>query len=111
MTGTKKADVAASTSNHAVMLAVGLIAVILGFCSGVVRAETIAEGDQVSVRPSDISRPGRGMTMHSVETKFGAPQDRHGPVGQPPISRWDYHGFRVFFENDRVIHTVVDPAS
>ena len=111
MTGTNKANVAASTSTHAVTLAVGLFAVILGLCSGVVRAETIAEGDQVSVRASDVPRPGRGMTMHSVETKFGAPQDRHGPVGQPPISRWNYHGFTVFFENDRVIHTVVDPAS
>jgi hypothetical protein len=111
MTGTKKANAATSTSIHAVTLAVGLVAVIIGFCSGAVRAETVAEGDQVSVRPSDIPRPARGMTMHSVETKFGAPQDRHGPVGQPPISRWDYHGFTVFFENDRVIHTVVDPAS
>jgi hypothetical protein len=51
------------------------------------------------------------MTMHAVETKFGAPQERHGAVGEPPISRWDYPGFKVFFEKDRVIHAVVDPAS
>jgi hypothetical protein len=111
MTGTKKANAAAGTPTHAVTLAVGLVVLLLGLFCGAARAETIAEGDQVSVRASDIARPGRGMTMHSVETKFGAPQDRHGPVGQPPISRWDYHGFTVFFENDRVIHTVVDPAS
>ena len=111
MTGTKKAEAAAITPNHAVTLAVGLAAVILVLLCGTARSETIAEGDQVSVRESDIARPGRGMTMRAVETKFGAPQDRRGPVGQPPISRWDYHGFTVFFENDRVIHTVVGPAS
>jgi hypothetical protein len=63
------------------------------------------------VRESDLPRPGRGMTMHAVEAKFGAPAARHEAVGEPPISRWDYPGFRVFFERDRVIHAVVDPAS
>jgi hypothetical protein len=27
-------------------------------------------------------------------------------VGKPPITRWDYPGFSVFFEGDRVIDTV-----
>lgn len=111
MTGTKKANAAATTPNRAVTLAVGLTAVIVGLLAGAARAETIAEGEQVTVRESDMARPGRGMTMHAVETKFGAPQDRHPAVGQPPISRWDYHGFTVYFENDRVIHTVVGPAA
>jgi hypothetical protein len=111
MTGTKKAKAATGTPIHAAALAAALIGLLLGVSAGAARAETVADGDQVSVRESDIARPGRGMTMHAVESKFGAPQDRHGPVGQPPISRWDYHGFTVFFENDRVIHTVVDPAS
>jgi hypothetical protein len=66
---------------------------------------------QVMVRESHLPRPGRGMTMHAVEAKFGAPAARHEAVGEPPISRWDYPGFRVFFEKDRVIHAVVDPAS
>ncbi len=79
--------------------------------AGTARAETVVEGDQVMVRESDIVRPHRGMTMHAVETKFGAPQQRHEAVGEPPISRWDYSGYTVFFEKDRVIHTVVDPGS
>jgi len=49
--------------------------------------------------------------MRAVEAKFGVPATRHEAVGEPPISRWDYHGYTVFFEKDRVIHTVVDPAS
>jgi hypothetical protein len=28
-------------------------------------------------------------------------------VGAPPITRWDYAGFSVFFEHDRVIDAVV----
>jgi hypothetical protein len=95
----------------AVPLAVALTTLLAVVFAGAVRAETFAEGDQVMVRESDITRPSRGMTMQAVEAKFGAPQERHGAVGEPPISRWDYHGFRVFFEKDRVIHTVVDPAS
>jgi hypothetical protein len=102
MTGKKKLTV---------LLAVELTAVFAVGLSGAARAETVADGDQVMVRESDIARPSRGMTMHAVETKFGAPQERHAAVGEPPISRWDYPGFKVFFEKDRVIHAVVDPAS
>jgi len=46
------------------------------------------------------------MTMSTVEKRFGAPASRHPTVGQPPITRWDYTGFAVFFEKDRVIHAV-----
>jgi len=34
------------------------------------------------------------------------PAERHEAVGQPPITRWDYPTFSVYFENDRVIHAV-----
>ncbi len=47
------------------------------------------------------------MTMQAVESKFGAPRERHPTVGTPPITRWDYDHFAVFFEKDRVIHAVV----
>ena len=74
------------------------------------RAETIAVDDQVTVRPSDIDRPARGMTMQTVEARFGAPQNRHEAVGKPPITRWDYPTFTVFFEHQYVIHAVVNPG-
>jgi len=28
-------------------------------------------------------------------------------VGKPPISRWEYPGFVVYFEHEHVIHSVV----
>jgi hypothetical protein len=94
-----------------VLLAVELTVALAVMLAGAARAETVVEGDQVMVRESDIARPHRGMNMHTVESKFGAPQQRQEAVGEPPISRWHYPGFTVFFEKDRVIHTVVDPAS
>ena len=51
-------------------------------------------------------RPARGMSMEKVEATFGAPTSRAAPVGQPPITRWEYPGFTVYFEHQHVIHTV-----
>jgi len=56
---------------------------------------------------ADSMRPARGMTATNVEAKFGAPDAKAAPVGDPPISRWEYKDFVVFFEYDRVIHAVV----
>lgn len=69
-------------------------------------AETIVVDDQVMVREAAVTTPARGLTMRSVEERFGAPSQRHPTVGDPPITRWDYAGFSVFFEHDRVIHAV-----
>jgi hypothetical protein len=78
--------------------------------AGTAVAETIVVNDQVQVRESQVDRPKRGSTMGEVEKHFGAPVNRHPTVGgaphQPPITRWDYNGFSVFFEHDRVIHAV-----
>jgi hypothetical protein len=51
--------------------------------------------------------PARGSTMDTVKSKFGAPLQEAPPVGIPAITRWDYSGFAVFFENDKVLHTVI----
>ena len=55
---------------------------------------------------TDTTGPARGLTMAKVEAKFGAPSQRSSPVGAPPITRWDYPGFIVFFEHEYVIHSV-----
>ncbi|HEV8019425.1 MAG TPA: hypothetical protein VGP32_12800 [Steroidobacteraceae bacterium] len=75
-------------------------------------AETLVVNDQVQVRESQTATPKRGSTMTDVEKQFGAPVTRHPTVGggsphQPPITRWDYNGFSVVFERDRVIDAVV----
>ena len=62
-------------------------------------------------RQSSSERPRAGMSMSQVESTYGSPSQRHAPVGgatveHPPITRWDYPSFSVYFENDRVIHAV-----
>lgn len=79
----------------------------LGALAPSARAELLLVDGQVQVRQADVPTPSRGMTMRAVEERFGAPETRAAAVGQPPITRWDYPGFSVFFENDRVLHTVL----
>ncbi|GGC73716.1 hypothetical protein [Marinobacter halophilus] len=56
---------------------------------------------------SQISLPATGMTQESVRNRWGAPQDMKGPIGEPPISQWHYPDFIVYFEHNRVLHSVV----
>jgi hypothetical protein len=58
------------------------------------------------VQAATLEVPIRGMTMDRVQSRFGAPVSVTGPVGNPPITRWDYPGFVVVFEHRHVIHSV-----
>lgn len=84
------------------MLSLRILAVALGVLAADV-------GAQESVPAS--SSPMRGQSMQAVLQQFGEPVQRHAPVGgsssqQPPITRWDYPDFAVYFENQHVINTV-----
>jgi outer membrane protein assembly factor BamE (lipoprotein component of BamABCDE complex) len=87
------------------------------FASGLAGAATVAVDNGIAVKETDVAMPTRGMTMDQVATKFGAPVTKVPAVGKPPISRWEYPGFVVYFEADHVIHSVVpnqvaaDPAA
>ncbi len=54
-----------------------------------------------------IPRPTNQMTMGQVRRMFGEPNERIGAVGDPPISRWVYDRYTVYFEYDKVISSVV----
>ena len=71
------------------------------------RADIVASQDGITVRDAGVAAPARGMTMTQVASKFGAPVTKVPAVGNPPISRWEYPGFVVYFERDHVIHSVV----
>ena len=75
----------------------------------------IADELKVPAPASGADTPSSGMSMEKVEAKFGAPSRRVPAVGgasaqQPPITRWEYPGFTVYFENNLVVHTVVTPS-
>lgn len=69
-----------------------------------------AQADKLSIfdEPTSIERPHGGMKMDAVVQTFGEPGERMAPVGQPPITRWVYDKFTVYFENDLVIRAVVN---
>ena len=50
--------------------------------------------------------PRRGITMEQVLESFGEPDNRFGPVGEPPITEWVYGSFRVYFEHQIVLHSI-----
>ncbi len=73
-------------------------------------AASFAESGVMSVaeqRNSSVQTPQNGQKMENVETQFGTPIERVGAVGEPPIIKWVYQEFTVYFENDIVLHSVL----
>lgn len=57
-------------------------------------------------KASAEERPKRGMSMNTVESRWGQPIARRNAIGEPPITRWEYSEFVVYFEYSHVIHAV-----
>lgn len=68
-------------------------------------AETLSTPADAPVAAAE--RPDRGSSMATVQSRYGEPTTRHAAVGNPPITRWDYPQFAVYFEHDRVLHAVL----
>lgn len=51
--------------------------------------------------------PQMGESKRSVLERFGLADQERPAVGQPPITRWDYRSFSVYFEYDHVINSVL----
>jgi len=79
--------------------------VSLALCFANAGADTLL----VDAVASDVTQqgPARGLTMDQVLAQYGEPARRLGPVGEPPISHWDYNNVVVYFEHQYVIHSVV----
>jgi hypothetical protein len=45
--------------------------------------------------------------MDQVSQRYGQPLAAHPSVGEPPITRWDYSNYSVFFEYDLVLTSVL----
>jgi len=61
--------------------------------------------------------PSRGASMADVEARFGAPTRKYpavsGPTSlhaNPPITRWAYPTFSVYFEHDHVVDAVANKS-
>ncbi|MBU1330313.1 MAG: phosphodiesterase [Gammaproteobacteria bacterium] len=80
-----------------------LLSLLLPLCS---HAETlqIPLGAQGAESANDLPR--RGESRRAVLERFGLADEEHPSVGQPPITRWDYRTFSVYFEYDHVVNSV-----
>jgi hypothetical protein len=89
----------------------GALALALFGASGTVAADTLLI--ERLQQESTASRPARGILMSQVLARFGEPTSRIDPVGggspqHPPIARWVYPEYTVYFENDHVIDSVAN---
>jgi hypothetical protein len=66
----------------------------------------IPVGQQAADKQS-LERPRRGTTKENVRKQFGEPTSISGPVGDPPITHWEYPDFSIYFEYDLVLHSVL----
>lgn len=77
-----------------------------------IAAMTVANADTLLLDGVQIAeatrteRPARGQSKTQVEQRYGQPTRMVAAIGEPPISRWEYPGFVVYFEFDHVIHAV-----
>ncbi len=83
-----------------------ILVLTLGLAMGVSAQNMDMSAADRSTTFDAAGKPTRGMTQDAVEASFGVPSDTREPVGDPPITRWEYANFVVFFEYDRVIHAV-----
>jgi hypothetical protein len=84
----------------------------LGLCMAGARADVLAMPDEEATHAAPASLPAKGQSMGEVLKHYGEPLTKHPAAGgdtpkHPPITRWDYQGFSVFFEHTHVVDSVV----
>ncbi len=89
------------------LIASAIIITLLGSISMQSNAETLHLKQNIV---KTLDKPSVGMTRDAVRTKYGAPSELQAGVGQPPIEKWMYPTFSVYFENNTVIHAVAHPV-
>lgn len=92
-------------SVRSLLLFLGLAVAVFGSASADV---LLMEGIQSS--PA-IQTPHNGINMAQVRQQYGEPRQLQPAVGEPPITRWDYDGYSVFFEHNLVLHSVIHRAA
>ena len=90
------------------------------FAALAVLAAPLASADTLLIQRVTVAQkqdlPRRGASMAQVEARYGAPQQKFTAVGggsphTPPITRWQYETFSVYFENSHVVDAVLAKAS
>jgi len=87
------------------------IRVLLMALAWVLATADVAQADILAISPPGQQaqaqgHPVPGSRMDQVEQSLGSPVRKLDPVGDPPITRWVYPDFVVYFEYQLVLHTV-----
>jgi hypothetical protein len=91
------------------VLATALLFSAVGFFNCPANADTLLIKRTDQAHSSAV--PKRGASMSQVSAQYGVPSTKHGAIGKPPITRWDYPAFSVYFEYSHVVDTVLKQAS
>ena len=91
-----------------------LACLLLALASQPLLADTLLI-ERVSVA-GKADLPKRGSSMAQGEARYGTPAQKFAAVGgggpqTPPITRWQYETFSVYFENSHVVNAVLTKAS
>jgi len=85
-----------------------LFSVIALPISGLVAAEVRTTSvSQQSADLKHLALPKNGVSKEYVAQKFGEPTKKEAAIGEPPITVWHYDRYSVYFEHNKVIHTVL----
>lgn len=93
-------------SQYKILIVPVMLSVMFGLPS-LASADTLSIINQPANTAEGIQRPQRGMTQQQVESSFGSPVEKIQAVGEPPISRWVYDKYTVYFEHEYVIHSAI----
>lgn len=90
-----------------------LLACVIALAAPLAHADTLLIDRAAAGKGMNL--PQRGLSMAQVQSRFGTPGQKLGAVGggsqhTPPISRWNYGTFTVYFENDHVVDAVLTKA-
>jgi len=86
--------------------ATGLL--IFGLSANLSAEEINLPSTETEASEFSVKLPGRGMSMEMVQNRFGDAPEKFSAVGEPPITKWMYKNFTVYFESEYVIHAVVN---
>ena len=82
------------------LLALILVLAPLSLAADVLLIDEVRQVDRLEL-------PDNGQSKSEVESRYGEPVKKHDAVGNPPITRWEYDRYSVYFEYDRVLFTVL----
>jgi len=82
------------------------VALLITTASSMTAAADVLLIEEVE-RAKAMQLPGNGLNQQQVAQAWGEPLQRHAAVGDPPITRWRYDSYSVYFEYDRVISAVL----